>query len=129
MILCYRQLLLSDHVVVSDGSSMQVGLLDDAQKSSSAGAATRKPLVGPPVNGSTLAIETIPKLLERGASPENITPVPVVVWPLWEFGPGNAEARHVEQDGIDESPYLRMTNVSDYDPNVVWVGDAGYVSI
>ena len=53
--------------------------------------------------------------------------VPVVVWPLWELGSKTAASRHMEQNGIEESPFLELSNnVSNFDPNVVWVGDTGY---
>jgi hypothetical protein len=51
--------------------------------------------------------------------------VPVVVWPLWEFGDRNTipHVAHVEQNGIDESPLLELSsNIHNFDPKVVWVG-------
>jgi Glycosyl transferases group 1 len=52
--------------------------------------------------------------------------VPVVVWPLCETGIGNAVSMHLQTNGIQESPYMELShNLHNFDPDVVWVGDAG----
>lgn len=53
--------------------------------------------------------------------------VPVVLWPYLEFGIGNAESLHIEENGVKESKFLQLAeNMDNFDPNVVWVGDTGY---
>lgn len=59
-----------------------------------------------------------------------LLPLSVYIWPLNEFGINNAENIHVQQNGVDESPYLRMiSDPHNFDPNVVWVGDTGDTKI
>lgn len=78
------------------------------------------------------AIRRFPELLlqqqQQGIHnvPE-LAPIPVVVWPLWEFGPKTAEALHIELNGLDESPFLvRIDDPLHLDPKIVWIGDTGY---
>jgi len=82
--------------------------------------------------GSTVNITTLLHEIRQGKKrPENIpTNIPVVVWPYLHVQVNayslNSEARHLEENGITESAFLRLaTHVLDMDPNVVWVGDAG----
>jgi glycosyltransferase involved in cell wall biosynthesis len=58
---------------------------------------------------------------------QKIPIVPVVLWPYLEFGIGNAEAQHIEENGVNESSFLELArDMNNFDPNVVWVGDTGY---
>ena len=94
--------------------------------STSIGASTDPPL--PLANLSHHLLRLIPEHVARGnASTSFLLPrIPVVVWPLWEFGVDTAEAIHLEQDAITESPFLEFSwNASNFDPNVVWIGDTG----
>lgn len=57
----------------------------------------------------------------------NVPIIPVVVWPYLEFGVGNAVSQHLEENGVNESTYLELSDdMWNFDPNVVWVGDIGY---
>lgn len=76
-------------------------------------------------NMSHHVVRQIPEQVARGN--RTLPKVPVVVWPLWEFGPTTAESLHMERNGIEESPFLEPSdNIFNFDPNVVWVGDVGY---
>jgi hypothetical protein len=57
-----------------------------------------------------------------------LPPLPVAVWPYLEFGIGNAESMHIEENGINESKQLFLADslLNLTDPNVIWVGDTGY---
>lgn len=80
----------------------------------------------PPVNVSHHTVQQIPIHIAKG-NRTNLPIIPVVVWPLWEFGVGTAEALHMEKNGIDESPFLTLSDdVFNFHPDVVWVGDTGY---
>jgi hypothetical protein len=80
-----------------------------------------------PVDMSQHAVRRIPIQVERGNT--SVTKVPVVVWPLWEFRgvKDTAESRHVEQNGIEESMFLELSDdVYNFHEDVIWVGDTGY---
>ena len=65
------------------------------------------------------------EVLEKG-NVTNLPQIPVVVWPYWEFGVGNAESLQIEENGVYESPFLKLSHdMYNFDPNVVWVGDTG----
>lgn len=52
--------------------------------------------------------------------------IPVVAWPYIIDGADttNAEAKHIHEDGVQESPYLYLSHdIYDFHPSVVWVGD------
>jgi len=54
------------------------------------------------------------------------TKIPVVVWPNVEYGAETAASLHLEENGIQESLYLKLSNdFDDFDPNVVWIADGG----
>jgi len=57
----------------------------------------------------------------------NLPKIPVVAYPYFEFGIRTAENQHIEENGLRESKFLELsTDVENFDPNVVWVGDTGY---
>ena len=59
----------------------------------------------------------------------NVPTIPVVVWPFVEFGPKNAVSKHLEENGVNECPYLEWSNdLWNFDPNVVWIGNLGHAS-
>lgn len=65
---------------------------------------------------------------ERKLTASELPVLPVAVWPYLEMGIGNAEALHIEENGVNESKYLTLADnmLALDDPNVVWVGDTGY---
>jgi SAM-dependent methyltransferase len=76
-----------------------------------------------------LAPQELPELLKRIKTRDfnNMPTIPVVAWPYVSFGIKTAEHKHIEENGITESPRLRLSNdLNDLDPNVVWVGDTGW---
>lgn len=84
-----------------------------------------------PTNADTASDPNQHPLLKwrRGEiSLQDVGVLPVVVWPLFEHGIGNAEALHIEQNGISESKHLRLAklHLNNTEPNVIWVGDTGY---
>jgi hypothetical protein len=57
----------------------------------------------------------------------NLPIIPVVMWPYLEFGMMTAESQHIEENGVNESRFLELAkDMTNFDPNVVWVGDTGY---
>jgi hypothetical protein len=59
--------------------------------------------------------------------PTNLPIIPVVLWPYLEFGKMTAEAQHIEENGVNESRFLELAeDMTNFDPNVVWVGDTGF---
>lgn len=58
----------------------------------------------------------------------------VLVWPYSDYGAGTAELKHFAENGIRESPFLKMTNATTTFPsnihnnnnNTVWIGDFGF---
>jgi hypothetical protein len=77
------------------------------------------------LNTSFHAVQTIQVEIAKGNY--SLPKIPVVVWPYLEFGVGNAESFQIEENGINESPFLELsTSMDNFDPNVVWVGDTGY---
>jgi SAM-dependent methyltransferase len=71
----------------------------------------------------------LPEIMQRVQQRNftNLPIIPVVAWPYVTTGVQTAEHKHVEENGINESPLLRLSqNLYDVDPNVVWVGDTGY---
>lgn len=85
-----------------------------------------------PTQSADHAVRKLPELLRLQGGPRHsnsmaTAPIPVVVWPLWEYGPDTAEALHVETNGLDESPLLvRSDDPLNLDPRVAWIGDTGY---
>jgi hypothetical protein len=86
-----------------------------------------------PDDDETSAIQsepTRPADLLRKIDEKNITdilPLHVVVWPYLEHGIRTAEHQHIEENGISESSYLRLSkDMMDFHPNVVWLGDIGW---
>jgi Glycosyl transferases group 1 len=82
-----------------------------------------------PVNISQHAVRQIPNHLELGRLP--VKKIPVVVWPLWEFrgvpNVVNAESKHIEMNGVEESRFLELSDdIFNFDEDVIWVGDTGY---
>jgi hypothetical protein len=70
-------------------------------------------------------VTRIAREIKRG-NRTNLPKIPVYVWPYAEFGLQTAENAHIEEDGVNESPLLELTNdVYNLDPNLVWVGDPG----
>ena len=79
----------------------------------------------PAVDFNSHAVVKIKEEIAKG----NLTlpKIPVVAYPYFEFGIQTAEHQHIEENGISESKYLTLvTDVNNFDPNVVWIGDAGY---
>jgi hypothetical protein len=59
--------------------------------------------------------------------PTDLPIIPVVLWPYLEFGMKTAESQHIEENGVNESRFLELAkDMTNFDPNVVWVGDTGY---
>jgi hypothetical protein len=57
----------------------------------------------------------------------DILPLHVVAWPYLQYGIRTAEHQHIEENGINESSYLWLSNnMLDFHPNVVWLGDIGW---
>lgn len=57
---------------------------------------------------------------------EDLPTLSLVVYPMIEIGVKTGEHRHVEQDGTEQSPFIKFSDdMYDFDPNVVWVGDIG----
>jgi len=81
---------------------------------------------GPPFNISDHGIVRM-RSMAHNDSAATRTPIPVVVWPYIEIGAsGNAEVKHIEENGIHESPFLYMsTDLYNFDTNVIWIGDTG----
>jgi SAM-dependent methyltransferase len=80
-----------------------------------------------PANLTKHALQQIPAHLEQGNHTLGNAKVVVVVWPLVELGIGTAESLHIEKRGVEESPWLELSNdMFNFDPNVVWIGDTGY---
>lgn len=53
-------------------------------------------------------------------------PIAVVVWPLVEKGAKNAVSKHLEENGVNESPFVYLSNsLWNFDSSVVWIGDLG----
>jgi len=81
------------------------------------------------INITTLPEQPLPEILVR-IRQRNFTkmpPIPVVAWPYVHHGVRTAEHKHVEENGINESPYLRLSqDANDFNENVVWVGDTGW---
>lgn len=76
--------------------------------------------------GGSLSIEDHAITHMANGNASNFPPIPVVVWPLVEKGAKNAVAKHLEENGVNESPYLDLSNdLWNFDTNVVWVGDLG----
>jgi hypothetical protein len=56
----------------------------------------------------------------------------VLVWPYSDYGAGTAELKHFAENGISESPFLKMTNatfpsnIHNNNNNTVWIGDFGF---
>jgi hypothetical protein len=72
--------------------------------------------------GSTLLLKKIDDKRITG-----ILPLHVVVWPFLQNGTKTAEHQHIEENGISESSYLRLSkDMMDFHPNVVWLGDIGW---
>lgn len=60
----------------------------------------------------------------RNGNMKNVPIIPVVVWPYLEFGVGNAVSKHLDENGVNESTYLELSDdMWNFDPNVVWVGN------
>lgn len=73
--------------------------------------------------------QELPELLQRIKQRNfaNMPTIPVVAWPYVQYGIKTAEHKHIEENGITESPLLRLSKgINDLDPNVVWVGDTGW---
>eukprot|EP00977_Amphora_coffeiformis_P001018 scaffold219_cov156-Amphora_coffeaeformis.AAC.16 len=81
------------------------------------------------INITALPEQPLPEILIRIKQRNftNMAPIPIVAWPYVHHGVRTAEHKHVEENGINESPYLRLSkDVNDFDENVVWVGDTGW---
>jgi hypothetical protein len=40
------------------------------------------------------------------------------------------ESQHIEENGVNESRFLELAqDMTNFDPNAVWVGDTGYVRL
>jgi Glycosyl transferases group 1 len=123
----------SDHEaeVHADRSNSHGGV--NVRTSASASEAAIPPPAAAAASSSILAehaVVQIPAHLHRANNSllkrSNNKKVPVVVWPLCETGIGNAVSMHLQTNGIQESPYLELShNLRNFDPDVVWVGDAG----
>lgn len=83
----------------------------------------------PKIDIDKLPSQEIPEVLQR-IKDRNFTdmaPVPILAWPYAEKGVNTAEHKHVEENGILESPHLEMTkDLFNFDPNIVWIGDTGW---
>ena len=94
-----------------------------------AGLQTNTTLPTPIVPGAEVPFDQLPEVLQR-IHTRNFTDmpiIPVIAWPYITRGIGTAEHKHIEENGINESPRLRLSmNLSDFDPNIVWVGDTGW---
>jgi hypothetical protein len=54
----------------------------------------------------------------------NVTlPLPVVLYPFVVEGSKGEQAMQICENGVRESPYLTLTTLHDFDPNVVWLLD------
>jgi hypothetical protein len=82
-------------------------------------------IILPPIDSNlTLTSHIVGQISENAAL---LPKIPVVVWPLLEFGIVTAESKQIETDGVLQSPFMELsTDIFDFDPNVVWVGDTGY---
>jgi SAM-dependent methyltransferase len=75
-------------------------------------------------HGSSALPEIMQRIQQRNFT--NLPIIPVVVWPYVTTGVQTAEHKHVEENGINESPFLFLSqDLYDVHSNVVWVGDTG----
>jgi Glycosyl transferases group 1 len=119
-----RRNIRGEHVVVPD----DIAVLPPAAKS------THAPESGAVVAAdlSQHAVRKVPEWVESGnwtTTPRSR--IPVVIWPLWEYKDQpkvvTADAKHIEKDGVEESPFLELSDdVFNFHPDVVWVGNTGY---
>lgn len=78
------------------------------------------------IDNTSIEDHSITLISNGNTNSVDIGPIPVVVWPFAEYGPKTAVSRHLEENGIKESSHLEWsTDMSNFDPNVVWVGDLG----
>lgn len=77
----------------------------------------------------TIPYQPLPELLERVKKRNftNMPTIPVFAWPYVHHGVRTAEHKHLEENGIEESPYLRLSkDIHDLNEHIVWVGDTGW---
>eukprot|EP00977_Amphora_coffeiformis_P018460 scaffold6506_cov171-Amphora_coffeaeformis.AAC.8 len=83
----------------------------------------------PIVPSADVPFDQLPEVLQR-IQRRNFTDmpiIPVIAWPYVTRGIGTAECKHIEENGTNESPRLKLSmDLNDFDPNIVWVADTGW---
>ncbi|GKY94812.1 hypothetical protein MPSEU_000446400 [Mayamaea pseudoterrestris] len=114
----------------SEQQHYTTGLNDEEEYLLSSGTKYIKfPPIDMQLNASSHAVGRIAKEWSQSSAiaKSSFPKIPVVLWPFLVFGPGNAESKQIEIDGVEQSPLLTLSNdMFDFDPNVIWVGDIGF---